>query len=100
MFTNDEMANGITGILTFSDWIRMPNGEEYKACWGTWIFLTDKQMPIPEFHSGERWTAWALEDGKPVVIIPGCRVVGLAVQPVSPQQAYIYHVGATRSWQG
>jgi hypothetical protein len=63
------------GVLTVNDWLHAPDGNTYKAIWSPrWEIVTDAEMPVASFRSGERWHAVAVVAGAAVVIIPGCRV--------------------------
>jgi hypothetical protein len=76
------------GILTVRSWMLCPDGEQYHYIYcGRWRLMTDKHVPIADFHSRERWSAFATDmEGKIVGMIPGCEVVGFCATTVCPEK--------------
>jgi len=73
------------GIVTLLNWTAMQDGEEYRYVWcGNWRIQTDKQMPIEGFRSSEHWQLIAHHEDKPVMLIPGCQVVGFTICDEAP----------------
>jgi len=65
------------GLITLLNWIIMPDGDEYKYIWcSSWKIITDKQFPLDNFRSSEKWQLLGLRGKQVVCVIPGCQVAG------------------------
>jgi hypothetical protein len=67
------------GLVSLSDHMVMPDGSIYQFLYSErWDVITDKQMPVPNFHSAERWQLLAWNEDRTLVlaVIPGCNVKG------------------------
>lgn len=82
------------GIITTKNWLFAPDGDQYRAFWcETWLLVTDKEFPVPDFRSAERWGVFAFDNGVIVAIIPGCDVAGYTVCKSPPATTSIYKFG-------
>ena len=77
------------GIITTRNWLMAPNGERY-AYWYSeeWRVVIDKEFPLADFHSREKWSLLALKNGNVVCIIPGCEICGLIMADKCPDKTY------------
>jgi len=64
-----------TGIVTLFNWTMMPNEEKYLYVWcKEWKVITDREVPVENFHSSEKWQLLGIVNEEIVCIIPGCQV--------------------------
>ena len=79
-----------TGVVTTRNWLMASDGERYLHFFCThWEIITDKEVPIDNFHSRERWSLLAIADGKIVSMMPGCEVCGFISTDVCPEKTGI-----------
>lgn len=82
-----------SGIVTLSQWGRMPDGEQYLSIWAErWEIIPDKAVPLDGFKSAEHWSLAAVVGGDVVVLIPGCRVCSWAFCNKPPKRQAVYVV--------
>jgi len=69
------VMDGLPGIVTITDFVMAPNGTCYKCFWcNHWEIIIDEDVPIENFKSHEGWFLAAIQAGKVVFTIPGCKL--------------------------
>ena len=72
--------NLMSGLVQVGEYLLWEDGEMYKTFFSSrWRIITDSQiaslMQFPRFQSSEKWSMVALdEEGRVVMILPGCTV--------------------------
>ncbi len=75
-----------SGIVT-SNYLLAPDGKRYMAFFcRKWRIITDEAVPIPKFHSKEKWSLFGYAGEEIKIMIPGCNVIGLIACEKPPEQ--------------
>lgn len=78
------------GIITTRNWIMASDGERYMYLYSEeWRIIKDKEFPLTDFHSRERWSLLAINNDKIVCLIPGCEVCGFVAVNKCPEKTGI-----------
>lgn len=82
-----------SGVVTLSDWGRMPTGEQHNAIWAErWVIIPDKAVPLDGFKSAEHWSLAAVVGDDVLLLIPGCKVHLWAYCEKPPKHKDVYVV--------
>ena len=69
------------GVITTGNYILASDGDQYRAFWcKEWLLVTDKEFPVPNFRSSERWEMMAMDGQKVLAVFPGCEVKGFVAR--------------------
>ena len=73
---NKAPDESVPGIITLVNWTMAPDGHKYLFFWAPrWQVTTDREIPIENFHSSERWQLIAVGANSDVLaVFPGCQV--------------------------
>ncbi|KKN04347.1 hypothetical protein LCGC14_1098260 [marine sediment metagenome] len=75
--TSNYTMDDAPGVITVETWTLTPNGARFIYFWcKKWLIVPDKQMPIADFRSSEKWTLFAIVDDRVVASFPGCQIKG------------------------
>jgi hypothetical protein len=66
-----------TGVISLTQWCMAPDGMQYIYFFhDAWKILTDKNMPVEDFRSAERWSLAAYKNHEIIALFPGCKITG------------------------
>lgn len=84
---NEIYCDGVPAVITVSHWTMGPTGETFLHFWAhKWRILTDKSVPLENFHSSEKWQLVGLDNlNKIKIIIPGCQIHGMSICKEAPK---------------
>lgn len=69
-----------SGFVTVSEWTYAPNGREYRYFYcSDWRVVIDKDSPVENFRSSEKWQLYGYVDNELAMVIPGCQVKAFIV---------------------
>ncbi len=75
-----------------------PDGKRYRSVFCKhWQIVTDKEIPIANFRSTERWTVFGRVNGKIKMILPGCKVDGFFACDECPQSTETFFDDAAKT---
>ncbi len=71
-----SLDESVPGLITVANWTMAPDGHKYMFFWASrWQIMTDREIPVPNFRSSERWQMIAVsETGEVLAVFPGCQV--------------------------
>lgn len=84
-------------IITTDNWFLAPDGQEYKAAWGTVSIVEDGVLGIKTNRMTSNWFA-KVGDGEGEILIAGCQI-HYAVQcerPPNTKGCLIWNLGETK----
>lgn len=85
-------ASPCSGVITMNNWMMAPDGETYLYFFSSsWKIVTDGMWPLPNFRSGEKWQAIAVDDDlNALALFPGCGVKSILVCETPPKVKGVY----------
>lgn len=85
-------ASPCSGVISMDNWIMAPDGETYLYFFSPrWKIVTDPMWPLPNFRSGEKWQAIAVDDDlNALALFPGCVVKSILVSSTPPKAKGVY----------
>lgn len=75
--TSNYVMDDAPGVVTVANWTLTPCGTRFIYFWcKEWRIIPDKQMPVADFRSTEKWALFAIVDHRVVASFPGCQIKG------------------------
>lgn len=83
-----ERLGEASGVVTTSEYISDGAGEQFTMFYSSrWVVYADSALGGEDFRSREGWSLAALNPaGRPLLIVPGCRVAGFAAADRPPDK--------------
>ncbi len=90
------MTERTAGVVSTVNWLMAPNGNTYHYFWcESWMITTDKQFPVDDLRTSERWQLLAMVGGQANMILPGCEVKAWCRCETPPPGPSVYVLGPT-----
>jgi hypothetical protein len=88
-----DMTDNTAGVVTLLNWVMMPDGNKYLYLWAkTWLITTDKEFPVKDLRTSERWQLLAMVGEFAQVILPGCQIRAWGQCDAPPTTPEVYKI--------